>query len=116
MRSLTRVLLLAVLATDGAVPGAALEEGLFGGPGPGDETEPNNRISNADLLGVMPAHDPLAMWGEIAHRYDLDVHRKLMALLVRRGRHPEAARRDETMRRRYRSTFGEDPPSEVDAK
>lgn len=48
--------------------------------------------------------------------YDLDVHRKLMALLVRRGRHPEAARRDEAMRRRYRSMFGTDPPSEVDAE
>lgn len=42
--------------------------------------------------------------------YAMDVHRELMALLVQRGRHPEAARRDETMRRRYRNMFGTDPP------
>ena len=75
MRSLTRVLLLAVLAAVVALPGAAFEEGLFGGPGPGDESEPNNRVSNADMLGLMPAYDPLAVWGEIAHRNDLDVYR-----------------------------------------
>ncbi len=42
--------------------------------------------------------------------YDLEAHRDLMALLIRRGRHPEAARREDLMRRRYRKTFGTDPP------
>jgi hypothetical protein len=40
----------------------------------------------------------------------MDVHRDLLTLLVRRGRHPEAARRHELMRKRYRKTFGEEPP------
>jgi hypothetical protein len=70
-----RVLLLAALAAGGALPGAALEQGPFGGPGPADETEPNDRLSSAGLLGLMPAYDPLAVWGEIAHRNDLDVYR-----------------------------------------
>ncbi len=59
------------------------------------------------------ATEQLQRLGEL-EPYDLGVHRELMALLVRRGRHPEAARRDELMRRRYRKMFGTDPPSESD--
>jgi DNA-binding SARP family transcriptional activator len=40
---------------------------------------------------------------------DLDAQRDLLALLVARGRHQEAARRFEVVRRRYRRAFGEDP-------
>ena len=40
---------------------------------------------------------------------DLDAQRDLLALLVSRGRHQEAARRFEVVRRRYRRAFGEDP-------
>jgi DNA-binding SARP family transcriptional activator len=40
---------------------------------------------------------------------DLDAQRDLLAVLVERGRHQEAARRYEVVRRRYRRAFGEDP-------
>ncbi len=41
---------------------------------------------------------------------DLDAQRALLALLVRRGRYPEAARRYEAVRRRWDKTFGEPLP------
>ena len=41
---------------------------------------------------------------------DLDIQRELLALLVRRGRHADAHRRHELVRRRYRKAFGEDLP------
>ncbi|MBA2516089.1 MAG: winged helix-turn-helix domain-containing protein [Solirubrobacterales bacterium] len=41
--------------------------------------------------------------------YDLDAQRELLALMMRRGRHAEAHRRYEIVRRRYRRAFGEDP-------
>ena len=44
---------------------------------------------------------------------DMDVQRELLALLLRRGRHAEAHRRHEIVRRRYRRTFGEDPPFDL---
>lgn len=44
---------------------------------------------------------------------DLDVQRDLLGMLMRRGRHAEAARRFETVRRRYRKTFGGDPPLDL---
>lgn len=65
-----------------------------------------------DLEG---ATEQLQRLGEL-EPYDLGVHRELMAVLVRRGRHPEAARRDELMRRRYRKMFGTDPPSQDHAE
>jgi DNA-binding SARP family transcriptional activator len=40
---------------------------------------------------------------------DLDAQRDLLAMLMERGRHQEAARRFEVVRRRYRRAFGEDP-------
>jgi DNA-binding SARP family transcriptional activator len=40
---------------------------------------------------------------------DMDIQRDLLAMLLRRGRHAEAARRHELVRRRYRKAFGEDP-------
>jgi DNA-binding SARP family transcriptional activator len=45
--------------------------------------------------------------------FDMDVQRDLLALLLRRGRHAEAQRRHEIVRRRYRRTFGEDPPFDL---
>lgn len=42
--------------------------------------------------------------------FDLDIQREHLALLVRRGRHADAQRRHEIVRRRYRRTFGEEPP------
>jgi DNA-binding SARP family transcriptional activator len=44
---------------------------------------------------------------------DMDVQRDLLALLLRRGRHAEAHRRHEIVRRRYRRTFGEEPPFDL---
>ena len=41
--------------------------------------------------------------------YDLDAQRELLALMLRRGRHADAQRRFEVVRRRYRRAFGEDP-------
>jgi len=41
--------------------------------------------------------------------YDLDAQRELLALMLRRGRHADAHRRYELVRRRYRRAFGEDP-------
>ena len=40
---------------------------------------------------------------------DLEVQRELIALLLRRGRHSEALRRYELVRRRYRRAFGAEP-------
>jgi DNA-binding SARP family transcriptional activator len=40
---------------------------------------------------------------------DLDAQRSLLGLMLRRGRHSEALRRYDLVRRRYRRTFGEDP-------
>ncbi len=40
----------------------------------------------------------------------MDVQRDLLATLVRRGRHAEAARRYDLLRRRYLKTFGDEPP------
>lgn len=45
--------------------------------------------------------------------FDMDAHRELLTLLVRRGRRAEAARRHEGIRRRYRRTFGDDPPFDL---
>jgi DNA-binding SARP family transcriptional activator len=39
--------------------------------------------------------------------FDIDVHRELFALLLRRGRRSETLRRYETLRRRMLSTFDE---------
>ena len=44
---------------------------------------------------------------------DLDVQRELLAVLIERGRHQEAARRYEVVRRRYRRAFGEEPDLEL---
>jgi DNA-binding SARP family transcriptional activator len=43
-------------------------------------------------------------------QYDLEIQRDLIALLLRRGRHPDAARRHQLVRNRYRKAFGEDLP------
>ncbi len=58
---------------------------------------------------------------ELLHRlaefepYDVEVQRDLLAMLVRRGRHAEAARRHDLLRRRYFKTFGEEPPVDLAA-
>ncbi len=41
---------------------------------------------------------------------DLEAQRELLELMLRRGRHSEAARRYELVRRRYKRTFGTEPP------
>ncbi|MDP9383669.1 MAG: winged helix-turn-helix domain-containing protein [Actinomycetota bacterium] len=41
--------------------------------------------------------------------FDLDAQRDLLALLMRRGRHADAHRRYEVVRRRYKRAFGEEP-------
>ena len=45
--------------------------------------------------------------------YDMDVQRDLLGMLVRRGRHAEAARRHDLLRRRYLKTFGTEPPVDL---
>lgn len=46
---------------------------------------------------------------------DVDAQRDLLTILVERGRHQEAARRFEVVRRRYRRAFGEDPDLDLSA-
>jgi len=41
---------------------------------------------------------------------DLEAQRELIGLMLRRGRHSEALRRFELVRRRYKRTFGTEPP------
>jgi len=42
--------------------------------------------------------------------FDLDAQREVLALMLRQGRHGDAHRRFEVVRRRFRRTFGEEPP------
>ena len=42
---------------------------------------------------------------------DLQAQRDLIALMLRRGRHSEALRRYELVRRRYKRAFGSEPGS-----
>ena len=46
---------------------------------------------------------------------DIDAQRDLLQILVERGRHQEAARRFEVVRRRHRKAFGEDPALDLSA-
>ena len=57
-----------------------------------------------DLGGAAAALERLAE----LEPYDADVHRRLIALALRRGRRSEALRRYNALRRRMISTFGED--------
>lgn len=67
------------------------------------------------LAQIKLATDDLDLAGEHLQRlaelepYDLDAQRELLALMVRRGRHADAHRRFEIVRRRYRRAFGEEP-------
>jgi DNA-binding SARP family transcriptional activator len=63
------------------------------------------KVANADLEGATEQLQRLAELEPL----DMDVQRDLLAMLLRRGRHAEAARRHELVRRRYRKAFGEDP-------
>ena len=71
------------------------------------------------LAEIKAAHGDLEGATEQLHRlgelepYDMDVQRDLLRMLVRRGRHAEAARRHELLRRRYLKTFGEEPPLDL---
>jgi DNA-binding SARP family transcriptional activator len=67
------------------------------------------KLGMGDLEG---ATEPLQRLAEL-DQYDADIQRDLIVLLLRRGRHPDAVRRFELVRRRYRHTFGEDPPFEL---
>jgi DNA-binding SARP family transcriptional activator len=62
------------------------------------------RIDGADLEGA--AHD-LAQLAEL-EPFDVDVHRRLITLALRRGRRSDALRRYEAFRRRMLTTFGEE--------
>lgn len=66
---------LAALGAAAIWTGRSLAQGTFGGGGPGSESEPNDRLGDANPLGEMPAPAPLAVWGEIAHAQDRDVYR-----------------------------------------
>jgi DNA-binding SARP family transcriptional activator len=63
------------------------------------------RVADGDLEG---ATEQLMRLAEL-EPLDMDVQRELLAMLLRRGRHAEAARRHDLVRRRYRKAFGEDP-------
>jgi DNA-binding SARP family transcriptional activator len=62
------------------------------------------RLAEDDLAGAAADFERLAE----LEPYDVDVHRRLIALALRRGRRTEAVRRYNMLRRRMRSTFGED--------
>jgi DNA-binding SARP family transcriptional activator len=62
-----------------------------------------------DLDDLDGATDQLHRLAEI-EPLDTDIQRDLLVVLMRRGRHAEAARRYELLSRRYRKAFGEDPP------
>jgi Bacterial transcriptional activator domain len=40
---------------------------------------------------------------------DMSAQRDLLAVMMKRGRHSEAARRYQLVRHRYRRTFGQEP-------
>ena len=44
---------------------------------------------------------------------DLEAQRELIGLMLRRGRHSEALRRYDLVRRRYKRTFGSEPPFDL---
>jgi DNA-binding SARP family transcriptional activator len=67
------------------------------------------RVAADDLEGATEQLQRLAELEPL----DMDVQRDLLAMLLRRGRHAEAHRRHELVRRRYRKTFGEDPPFDL---
>ncbi len=67
------------------------------------------RAGHGDLEG---ASEQLHRLGEL-EPYDMDAQRELLGMLVRRGRHNEAARRFELLRKRYLKTFGEEPPVDL---
>ena len=62
------------------------------------------RLADQDLAGAVADFERLAD----LEPYDVDVHQRLIALALRRGRRTEAVRRYNTLRRRMRTTFGED--------
>jgi DNA-binding SARP family transcriptional activator len=67
------------------------------------------------LAGLRRAEGDYEAAAEHLHRLaeleplDLEAQRELLALMVRRGRHSEAMRRYELVRRRYKRTFGAEP-------
>jgi DNA-binding SARP family transcriptional activator len=67
------------------------------------------RAAQGDLEG---ATEQLHRLAEL-EPYDIDVQRDLLGMLVRRGRHAEAARRHDLLRKRYFKTFGEDAPIDL---
>jgi DNA-binding SARP family transcriptional activator len=69
------------------------------------------KAAQGDLDG---ATEQLHRLGEL-EPYDMDAQRELLRMLMRRGRHPEAARRHELLRRRYLKTFGTEPPIDLAA-
>ena len=67
------------------------------------------KIAYGDLEAATEQHQRLAELEPL----DMDAQRDLIALLLRRGKHAEAHRRHEVVRRRYQKTFGEDPPFDL---
>jgi DNA-binding SARP family transcriptional activator len=71
------------------------------------------------LSDVKSAQGDLEGATEVMHRLgeleplDLGIQRDMLALLLRRHRHADAARRYELVRRRYRKTFGEELPFQL---
>ena len=62
------------------------------------------RLAEQDLAGAAADLERLAE----LEPYDVDVHRHLIALALRRGRRTDAVRRYNALRRRMRTTFGEE--------
>jgi DNA-binding SARP family transcriptional activator len=62
------------------------------------------RLAREDLVGAAADLERLAE----LEPYDPEVHRRLIALMLRRGRRTEAVRRYNSLRRRMIATFGED--------
>jgi DNA-binding SARP family transcriptional activator len=64
------------------------------------------KVSMDDLEGATEQLQRLAELEPL----DMDIQQDLLAMLLRRARHADAARRYDLVRRRYRKAFGEDPP------
>ena len=62
------------------------------------------RLGGGDFVGAVTVLERLAD----LEPYDVDVHRRLIALSLRRGRRSEAVRRYNALRRRMLTTFGEE--------
>jgi DNA-binding SARP family transcriptional activator len=63
------------------------------------------RLARGDIEGAIEYLQRLAE----LHPLDLEIQKELLGMMLRRGRHSEAARRLDVVRRRYKRVFGREP-------